>query len=232
MGKLKQLFLIKCGLVLMVLFQNCGEDLDLTAIQQSSTTGPSVSIIAPATYVENSTYSLTASPSNMSNYTIAWYKNGLEEAGENAISYNFDPITLDDSGTYEVVLTFDGQEYRASVVVDVQEDPNAPTTQVFTDTYFTLGGINYYIYSVANFNDTQRQNTANNFCAAKMGAGSTAINYAINPVAQLTQRYAIANDLATCQQSTLDQGYVMGHCLYFLNFNLQLNRYTSVECQR
>ena len=224
---------LSLGLILMG-FQNCADDLDLSQLEAASTPGVSFAQTS-VNPVENSSFEMRMVGNNLSNVTYRWEKDGQTVANENTDILSFDSLEFSDNGIYEGIAVVNGTDvYRTGVrELIIEADPNEPLVQTINNPRLTLNGANYNILSFSTRSVAQHQQINNEYCQAVFGSQATGTGYNNTLVTISTNRYVIwFINGTTCPLTTYDGQLGPGFCLFTNNNLVTTTRYTSLSCNR
>lgn len=204
---LKTFPILVAGAAIMLSFQNCGENLDLTALEAASI-APSATILATSpAMVENNSYKLDLQIINMENYTIQWWKDGAELTGFDGESLIFEPAQLEDAGEYHAVIQLDANNQMLTdpVTLTVAADE---TLVDYTLPRVIDANTSYYLSSSTA---AVNASTADAYCKHELGANAISTSHVTNTQVETINNTARAEDMAAC----VNRPYVSGMCLRF-----------------
>jgi hypothetical protein len=255
---MKQTILIISALLLVIAFQNCADDFNPETYGDGSTTSgsqtptptptpdpapapqpaptpaptpvPAIATQSPSAVViaENANGQLFITVTNLTGYSVAWYKNGALIPGANTETLFFVPATLAHAGSYRAVVTAAPNIVLESQMMTLTVTA-IPGDRVYQTPSITFNGMEFFPYGI-NANQFAINN-ATAYCKLQLGAGATLVSYLLKPATELINNYAFATDAASCDTLSSKISYQSGFCLARVAQASLLKKYQSVTCR-
>ena len=227
---------ITCSVLALgfLLFQNCGESLDLNALDQSSFQNGAIAIIGQSesqTVVEGQRLELFVSLRNLSgtsdpNFNVRWTRNNQEVQSGTSLNLIIPNTDIADQGAYVAQITGsdDISLTSAPIVVSVTDDiENRPG--------FSRNGVKFALYNSTVFTQERQAEIALAYCRAHHGPAARLVGYTVGTTSRTDANYSILVSNGCNVTSGTYRGQVGDFCLYSVSVGFNHVGFTRIQCQ-